>query len=171
MLMENVITKNNIAIEYPAIVSNINNRLVKDYSFAKVYGEKIYSPFYGVCIDITRYENDYSVVIQYDVDTSIRFTHIGNIQLRRGQLVNKDDYVGDCLKGLDSNQVKSFVKVYKLCSYGAENSTSMYINLALMYTHDPRELINGIELFKEPLTIQESYYLETNPSPYILAEI
>ena len=168
--MENIITKNKTAIQYPAIISNIDNRPSKDYSFAKVYGDKVYSPFYGVCIEVTRYENDYSVVIQYDVDTSIRFTHIRNIQLRRGQLVNKDDYIGDCLRGLDNNQIKSFVKVYKLCSYEGDNSKSTYINFALMYTHDPRDLINGIETFEEPLSIQESYYLETNPSPYLLAQ-
>lgn len=129
------------------IITHENSEILKYYGVTSsgtsyhtgvdIEGTNIYCPCKGVCIFNGLIENKPSCTVQYSNNICLRFTHLKEVNVNEGQLVEYDSIIGIADKYvhfeyLTSENTYPHFRVF----FNAQNSY-------FMYKHDPMLVLSG----------------------------
>lgn len=142
------------------VITHQNSKILKEYDVAagtKVYhtgidieASDIYSPCYGVCIYNGLVDGQPSCTIQYSQNICLRYTHLKEVFVSAGSLVEYNQKIGLADKyvhfeNLTSERAYPYFRVFF-------NSDKSYF----MYKHDPMLILSGNTVFDNTPKDQEA---------------
>lgn len=117
------------------------------YPSVKLSGKYIYSPCYGIVVQVCKYNRDnlYSVVIQYNEIIFIRFTDLHSVFVKSGQRVVLDTIVGLCNNWFNFELIVPQIETIPPPAFRVVISKDVSL-----YKADPRVILDGRIMFELP---------------------
>ena len=109
---------------------------------------RIYAPFNGVVIDVSKVDGNPSITLQYDVDTAVRICNLSELLVESGDTVLAGAQVARCEKFAHVEYLKS---EEKSCNW------IVRIGKLQLYKHDPRPLLEGSIQFSKEIQLESNY--------------
>ena len=133
-------------------ITKSDSTILKDWSTSSnnihtgidLSGNKIYSPCYGVVVQILNSMHDNKIiVIQYNADTCIRFTNLSSVEVKINQSVTEGELIGHCTK---------------------------YVHVELLSTTIDQSSLDQIML-KLPVRVKSKTYFRISPLDLVLGKM
>lgn len=160
-----ILTHSNSVIVLPWIsqVNSIEYKLNKNqfHYGVNLTGNTIYAPCNSVVVFAGYVDSFYGVIIQYDVNTYLRFTHLSQIGVISGDLIVVDTLIGHCTDYFH----------FEYLSTTWCNTESIAIGGVVLYKHNPNSILNREFIFDNSVQLVpnnlDKYYQEAYPPGYI----